>query len=133
MTRRMLVLAALAGLLTSFAVGATASAAEPDLGPNVLVFDPSMSTGQIQAAVDAVAAQQVSNQFGTQRYALLFKPGTYGSAGRRSTSRSATTRPSPASAARPDDVVINGSVYVRNQCDGGTASRSTTSGARCRT
>ena len=82
MTRRMIVLAALAGLLTSFAVGGAASAAEPDLGPNVLVFDPSMSTSQIQAAVDAVASQQVSNQFGTQRYALLFKPGTYGSSSR---------------------------------------------------
>src|SRR5262249_12607161 len=41
----------------------------PDFGPNVLVFDPSMSTSQIQAAVDAVAAQQVDNEMGTQRYA----------------------------------------------------------------
>jgi len=49
------------------------------LGPNVIVFDPSMSTAEIQAKVDAIANQQVSNQFGTQRYALLFKPGTYGS------------------------------------------------------
>ena len=44
------------------------------------VFDPSMPTSEIQATVDAIAQQQVSNQFGTQRYALLFKPGTYGSA-----------------------------------------------------
>ena len=51
----------------------------PDFGPNVLIFDPSMPTTQIQAAVDAIAKQQVANQFGTQRYALLFKPGTYGS------------------------------------------------------
>ena len=60
-----------------------AGAAKPapqSLGPNVLVFDPSMPTSQIQATVDAVAAQQVPNQFGPQRYALLFKPGTYGSA-----------------------------------------------------
>ena len=34
----------------------------------------------IQATVDAVAAQQVDNEMGTQRYALLFKPGTYGTA-----------------------------------------------------
>ncbi len=39
-----------------------------------------MPTSQIQATVDAIAAQQVPNQFGTQRYALLFKPGTYGTA-----------------------------------------------------
>ena len=41
---------------------------------------PEHAQAQIQATVDAVAAQQVDNQFGNQRYALLFKPGTYGSA-----------------------------------------------------
>ncbi|WP_405015555.1 discoidin domain-containing protein [Kitasatospora sp. NBC_01539] len=46
-----------------------------DLGPNVLVFDP--STPNIQAKVDEVFAKQESNQFGTERYALMFKPGTY--------------------------------------------------------
>ena len=34
-----------------------------------------MATSQIQAAVDAVATQQIPDQFGTARYALLFKPG----------------------------------------------------------
>src|SRR5689334_12479983 len=52
----------------------------PDFGPNVLVFDPDMPLGQIQAAVDAVAAQQVDSEMGTQRFTLLFKPGVYGSA-----------------------------------------------------
>ncbi|HTD76991.1 MAG TPA: hypothetical protein VK898_05080, partial [Chloroflexota bacterium] len=52
---------------------------QQDFGTNVLIFGPSMSTATIQAMVDAIAAQQVSNQFGPQRYALLFKPGTYGS------------------------------------------------------
>ena len=65
MPRRMIALAAVAGLLASFAVAGTTSAAEPDLGPNVLVFDPSMPTSEIQAAVDAIATQQVPNQFGT--------------------------------------------------------------------
>ncbi|MET8178334.1 coagulation factor 5/8 type domain-containing protein [Streptomyces sp. NPDC005336] len=46
-----------------------------DLGPNVLVFDP--STPGIQAKLDQVFKQQESAQFGTGRYALLFKPGTY--------------------------------------------------------
>jgi hypothetical protein len=46
-----------------------------DLGPNVLVFDP--STPGIQARLDEVFARQESAQFGTGRYALLFKPGTY--------------------------------------------------------
>jgi len=34
-----------------------------------MIFDPSMPTASIQATVDAIAAQQVSNQFGPQRYA----------------------------------------------------------------
>ena len=46
-----------------------------DLGPNVLVFDP--STPDIQGKVDEVFKKQESNQFGTDRYALMFKPGTY--------------------------------------------------------
>jgi hypothetical protein len=56
------------------------TAATADLGPNVIVFDPSMSTADIQAKVNAIYAQQVSNEMGTERYALLFQPGTYGSA-----------------------------------------------------
>jgi hypothetical protein len=48
------------------------------LGPNVKVFDPSMSASTIQSQVDSVFAQQESNQFGSERYALLFKPGIYG-------------------------------------------------------
>ncbi|TDO33540.1 ricin-type beta-trefoil lectin protein [Kribbella sp. VKM Ac-2527] len=49
----------------------------PDLGPNVSVFDPSMPASQIQARLDQVFNQQETNQYGEQRYALLFKPGTY--------------------------------------------------------
>src|SRR5579859_1661478 len=50
----------------------------PDLGTNVKIFDPSMPLDEIQASVDAVAARQVDDEMGTGRYALLFKPGTYG-------------------------------------------------------
>ncbi|WP_256107841.1 discoidin domain-containing protein [Streptomyces sp. ODS05-4] len=46
-----------------------------DLGPNVLVFDP--STPNIQGRLDEVFRRQESAQFGTGRYQLLFKPGTY--------------------------------------------------------
>ncbi|WP_406146121.1 coagulation factor 5/8 type domain-containing protein [Streptomyces sp. NBC_01012] len=46
-----------------------------DLGPNVMVFDP--STPDIQGKVDEVFKKQESNQFGEDRYALMFKPGTY--------------------------------------------------------
>ncbi|MFJ2431617.1 coagulation factor 5/8 type domain-containing protein [Streptomyces anulatus] len=46
-----------------------------DLGPNVHVFDP--STPDIQGKVDEIFKKQESAQFGTDRYALMFKPGTY--------------------------------------------------------
>jgi hypothetical protein len=46
-----------------------------DFGPNVLIFDPSMTN--IQERVDAVFHKQEKNQFGPERYALLFKPGNY--------------------------------------------------------
>jgi hypothetical protein len=48
-----------------------------DLGANVVLFDPSMGTAAIQSRLDAIFAQQETNQFGSQRYELLFKPGTY--------------------------------------------------------
>jgi hypothetical protein len=114
----MISLAAVVGLLASFAVAGTTSAAAPDLGPNVLVFDPSMPTSQIQAAVDSVASQQVSNQFGTQRSALLFKPGTYGSSTDPLNFQVGYYTAVAGLGQSPGDVVINGSVYVRNQCDG---------------
>jgi hypothetical protein len=49
----------------------------PDFGPNVHIFDPSMSAASIQSTLDSVFAAQQGNQFGTRRDALLFKPGTY--------------------------------------------------------
>src|SRR6476620_5567886 len=79
MARRLIALGATAGMLASFSLAGTASAAGPDFGSNVLVFDPSMSTAQVQSPVASVAGEQVSNQFGTQRFALLGRPGTYGS------------------------------------------------------
>ena len=47
----------------------------PNFGPNVLIFDPTMT--DIQSQLDSVFTQQKYNQFGTQRYALMFKPGQY--------------------------------------------------------
>jgi len=106
--------------LTAVGPVATASASsDPDFGPNVMIFDPSMPTSQIQAAVDAVATQQVGNQFGTQRFALLFKPGTYGSAAAPLNFQVGYYTEVAGLGQSPTDVTINGSVYVRNQCDSG--------------
>jgi hypothetical protein len=98
---------------------AVAAPGQPDLGPNVYVFDPSMPQSQIQQTVDAIAAQQVPNQFGTQRYALLFKPGTYGTVTHPLNFQVGYYTDVAGLGASPGDVVINGSVYVRNQCDSG--------------
>jgi hypothetical protein len=56
---------------------ATHAAGEPDFGPNVYVFDGSMSAKDIQSTLDDVFARQQYAQFGEGRYALLFKPGAY--------------------------------------------------------
>ena len=98
------------------AAAAKPSTGQPDFGTNVLIFDPSMSTSQIQAAVDAVAAQQVPNQFGTQRYALLFMPGTYGTAQNPLNFEVGYYTSVAGLGREPGDVTVNGSIYVRNQC-----------------
>jgi hypothetical protein len=51
--------------------------ARPEFGPNVLIFDPSMPAQAIQKQIDAVYAIQAHNEFGPQRNALLFLPGSY--------------------------------------------------------
>ncbi|HEU5361987.1 MAG TPA: coagulation factor 5/8 type domain-containing protein [Gaiellaceae bacterium] len=104
---------------TALASSGGAAAAAPDLGPSVIVFDPSMSTSEIQATVDRIAAQQVPNQFGSERYALLFEPGTYGSAEEPLNFQVGYYTQVAGLGRSPGDVVINGSVYVRNQCDSG--------------
>src|SRR6516225_1585674 len=90
---RLVVSAALLGAaaLTATAAGAEHASADPPpvslcpdaatatFGPNVCVFTPSMSQAAIQADVNAIYAQQATNEMGTARYALLFAPGTYGS------------------------------------------------------
>lgn len=50
-----------------------------DFGPNVLIFDPSMSMSDIQSKTHNIFLQQdgYANQFSPGRYAYLFKPGSY--------------------------------------------------------
>jgi hypothetical protein len=112
------VAAAFALALTALALSGGAAAATPNLGPNVMVFDPSMPTGEIQAKVDAIAAKQISNEFGTERYALLFEPGTYGTSTAPLNFQVGYYTSVAGLGRSPGDVVINGSVYARNQCDG---------------
>ena len=95
-----------------------AAPGQADFGSSVYIFNPNMSQSDIQATVDSIANQQVSNQFGTQRYALLFEPGTYGSSASPLNFQVGYYTAVAGLGVSPKDVVINGSVYVHNQCFG---------------
>jgi len=92
------------------------SSGQPDFGPNAIIFDPGMPTSEIQATVDAIAGQQVDNEMGAQRYALLFKPGTYGSAAEPLVFQVGYYTEVAGLGASPTDVTINGHVDVYNRC-----------------
>jgi hypothetical protein len=124
-----MVVAALATAAGFVAVPAQVAAADSSIcpganvaafGPNVCVFNDTMSQAAIQADLDNIASQQVPNQFGTQRYAILFEPGTYGSA----TDPLVFTVGYYTSVAGlgldPGGVVINGAIDSVNQCSGGS-------------
>jgi hypothetical protein len=74
-------LAAMAGLyavIGGVARGGSASTANTSIfGKNVYVFDTSMADADIQSACTDIFSKMEANQFGTDRYALLFKPGSY--------------------------------------------------------
>jgi hypothetical protein len=110
----------LAVLLVALSMSAASPAAtapgQPDFGPNVIIFDPSMPTSQIQARVDAIASQQVDNEMGPQRYALLFMPGSYGSAATPLIIQVGYYTEVAGLGASPTDVTINGHVDVYNRC-----------------
>jgi hypothetical protein len=70
--------AGLCAVFASVSQGASVSTANTSLfGPNVYVFDPSMPGAEIQRTATGVFSKMEANQFGSERYALLFKPGTY--------------------------------------------------------
>ncbi|MCS0605388.1 coagulation factor 5/8 type domain-containing protein [Streptomyces sp. LP11] len=103
----------LAGVAAPARAAGTATEAAPralpgggDLGPNVIVFDP--STPGIQAKLDDVFRQQESAQFGTGRYALLFKPGTYNGLNAQIGFYTSIA----GLGLSPDDTTINGDVTV---------------------
>ena len=85
-------------------------------GPNVYVFTPSMSQASIQSTLDSIASQQVPNQFGAQRYAILFEPGTYGSTADPLIFQVGYYTTVAGLGLSPGGVVINGSIDVYNQC-----------------
>lgn len=79
----------------------------PNFGPNVFVYGPGSSQSAMQNQLNTVFNQQHTNQFGSQRYAFLFKPGTYNA----DVNLGFYTQVSGLGLS-PDDVNINGHVRV---------------------
>ncbi|MFK4212049.1 coagulation factor 5/8 type domain-containing protein [Streptomyces sp. NPDC030920] len=88
-----------------------------DLGPNVMVFDP--TTPDIQGKVDEVFRKQESAQFGDGRYALFFKPGTYNNINAQIGFYTSIA----GLGLNPDDTTFNGDVTVDAGWFGGNATQ----------
>ncbi|MCT2546325.1 MULTISPECIES: coagulation factor 5/8 type domain-containing protein [Streptomyces] len=88
-----------------------------DLGPAVIVFDP--STPDIQGKVDEVFKRQESAQFGDGRYALFFKPGTYNNINAQIGFYTSIA----GLGLNPDDTTFNGDVTVDAGWFGGNATQ----------
>ncbi|WIV60286.1 chitobiase/beta-hexosaminidase C-terminal domain-containing protein [Amycolatopsis nalaikhensis] len=93
----------------------------PNFGPNVRIFDPSMSAATIQAQLDTDFTNQkdtLTAQFAERRVAHLFKPGTYGVHDNVGFYTSVAGL-----GQNPGDVVINGDITVDafNASDNGVA------------
>jgi hypothetical protein len=78
MSRKVMWAAALAAVAAAGVLCAGAQPApSPDLGPNVLVFNPSTPAATIQEQIDRIYGIEQKSEFGPARYALIFLPGTY--------------------------------------------------------
>ncbi|MEU6077225.1 discoidin domain-containing protein [Micromonospora sp. NPDC047074] len=90
----------------------------PNFGPNTFVFDPSTPTATIQNRLNTLFTQQETNQFGPERYAVLFKPGSYTA----DVNLGFFTQVAGLGMS-PDDVNLNGHVRVEAFWMGGNATQ----------
>ena len=98
------------------APASAAPQATPDFGPNVTVFDPSMSASTIQSKLTSVFNAQQTAQFGSARSALLFKPGSY-----NVDANLGFYEEVAGLGLTPGQVTINGQVHVEADWQGGNA------------
>jgi hypothetical protein len=89
-------------------------------GAQVYLFNPRMPLEQIQETVDRIAAAQTDDQFGADRYAILFAPGNYGTREHPLSFKVGYYTSVAGLGRSPADVVINGTIQVRNRCSHGT-------------
>jgi hypothetical protein len=124
--------AAVVGASPTTAAGASASSTPslcPDastaaFGPNVCVFTPAMTQAAIQADLNAISTQQVpvGAQFDSDRYAVFFEPGTYGSAANPLVFQVGYYTQVAGLGAQPSDTVVDGAIEVfNNLCTAGTS------------
>jgi hypothetical protein len=93
-------------------------------GPDVCVFNDTMSQATIQADLNNIAVQQVpiASQFDSQRYAIFFQPGTYGSAADPLVFQVGYYTEVAGLGFMPQDTVVNGAIDVfNNACTAGTS------------
>ena len=93
-------------------------------GPDVCVFNTTMSQATIQGDLNAIAIQQVpvASQFDSQRYTIFFQPGTYGSASDPLVFQVGYYTEVAGLGAMPQDTVIDGAIDVfNNLCTAGTS------------
>jgi hypothetical protein len=87
------------------------------------VFSPSMSQSAIQADLNNISTQQVpvAAQFDSDRYAIFFEPGTYGSSANPLVFQVGYYTEVTGLGYMPQDTVINGAIEVfNNLCTAGT-------------
>jgi hypothetical protein len=93
-------------------------------GPDVCVFSDTMSQGAIQNDLNNISAQQVpvASQFDSDRYAIFFEPGTYGSAADPLVFQVGYYTEVAGLGYLPQDTVIDGAIEVfNNLCTAGTS------------
>lgn len=130
-TARLLAVATGAALVAGALFAAPATAApprtvdpfDPDFGPNVTIYSPDTPVSQIQTELDALHAQQVDAEMGSERRSVFFLPGQYGSAAEPLQAKVGYYTEIAGLGASPEDVTIHGAVEVYNRCleNGGTS------------
>lgn len=96
--------------------GSVSAANKTILGPNVFVFEPGMPSVEIERTAHSIFQKMEANQFGQDRFAMLFKPGRYDA-----TFNVGFYTHVAGLGLSPDDVSINGGVNVNAKWADGLA------------
>jgi hypothetical protein len=95
----------------------------PDFGPNVTVFAPDTPLSQVRDKLHAITDQQRDNEMGTERQAVYFLPGQYGTTADPLQFEVGYYTEVAGLGQNPDDVTLTGAMEVYNRClaNNGTA------------